>query len=165
MKIQITLTSIILFLAAALSANAHCQVPCGIYGDELKFGELEQHVETISKSATLIRELSDKKELTAQDHQQLVRWVNNKESHAQKIIDEAANYFLAQRIKPDQDHYKDKLELLHHIIVYSMKSKQSAGAEAPETLGKKLALFKSLYLSDDHDQHVKLHHGPGGHSH
>ena len=165
MTIKTSLTSILLFLAAALSASAHCQVPCGIYGDELKFGELEQHVETISKSARLIRELSAKKDLTAQDHQQLVRWVNNKESHAQKIIDEAANYFLAQRIKPDQEQYKDKLELLHHIIVYSMKSKQSSGAEAPETLGKKIAKFKALYLDDDHDQHVTVHHGQGGHSH
>jgi nickel superoxide dismutase len=125
-------------------------VPCGIYGDELKFGELEQHVETITKAAAQIRELSDKKELTAQDHQQLVRWVNNKESHASQIIDEAANYFLAQRIKPGQDQYKDKLELLHHIIVYSMKSKQSSGAEAPETLGQKIAAFKKIYLHHNH---------------
>ncbi|PXA04161.1 superoxide dismutase [Coraliomargarita sinensis] len=151
------LLSLLLSLAAAVSANAHCQVPCGIYGDELKFGELEQHVETITKAATQIRELSDKDELTAQDHQQLVRWVNNKESHASKIIDEAANYFLAQRIKPDQEHYKDKLELLHHIILYSMKSKQSSGAEAPETLGKKIAAFKGLYLDHDHSHHGHKH--------
>jgi nickel superoxide dismutase len=152
-----TLLPILLSLAAALSANAHCQVPCGIYGDELKFGELEQHVETITKSARLIRELSAKKDLTAQDHQQLVRWVNNKENHAAKIIDEAANYFLAQRIKPDQDHYEDKLELLHHIILYSMKSKQSSGTEAPETLGEKLAAFKGLYLDHDHSHHDHKH--------
>jgi len=152
------LLSFLLLSVAALSANAHCQVPCGIYGDEMKFGQLEQHVETITKSARLIRELSAKKDLTAQDHQQLVRWVNNKEEHASKIIDEAANYFLAQRIKPDQDQYKDKLELLHHIILYSMKSKQSSDAEAPETLGKKLGEFKNLYLGKQHHQHVKVHH-------
>jgi nickel superoxide dismutase len=144
------LLSFLLTCATVVSANAHCQVPCGIYGDELKFGELEQHVETITKAAAQIRELSDKKELTAQDHQQLVRWVNNKESHASQIIDEAANYFLAQRIKPGQDQYKDKLELLHHIIVYSMKSKQSSGAEAPETLGQKIAAFKKIYLHHNH---------------
>jgi nickel superoxide dismutase len=144
------LLSFLLTCATVVSANAHCQVPCGIYGDELKFGELEQHVETITKAAAQIRELSDKKELTAQDHQQLVRWVNNKESHASQIIDEAANYFLAQRIKPGQDQYKDKLELLHHVIVYSMKSKQSSGAEAPETLGQKIAAFKKIYLHHNH---------------
>lgn len=146
---KILLTALLSF-ATALSLNAHCQVPCGIYGDELKFGELEQHVETIAKAAAQIRELAGQDELTAQEHQQLVRWVSNKESHAQKIIDEAANYFLAQRIKAGQDHYQDKLELLHHIIVYSMNSKQSSSADAPKILGEKLAAFKALYLNHDH---------------
>jgi len=139
------------FLFTAASLGAHCQVPCGIYGDELKFGELEQHVETIGKSGKLIRELSAKEELSAQDHQQLVRWTNNKETHAQKIIDEAANYFLAQRIKPGADQYAEKLELLHHIIVYSMKSKQSAESEPAETLGEKIAAFKDIYLDHRHE--------------
>ncbi len=137
-----------LFTAASLSA--HCQVPCGIYGDELKFGELEQHIETIEKSGKMIRELSTKDLLSAQDHQQLIRWTTNKETHAQKIIDEAANYFLAQRIKSGADHYVDKLELLHHIIVYSMKSKQSVESENVEMLAKKLAAFKDLYLDHSH---------------
>lgn len=138
-----------LFTAASLSA--HCQIPCGIYGDELKFGELEQHIETIEKSGKLIRELSAKDELSAQDHQQLVRWTTNKETHAQKIIDESANYFLAQRIQPDADHYPEKVELLHHIIVFSMKSKQSVESEPTETLARKLAAFKELYLDHTHE--------------
>mgnify|MGYP005863104021 CR=1 FL=1 len=134
----------------AASLSAHCQVPCGIYGDELKFGELEQHIETIEKSGKLIRELATQDELSAQDHQQLVRWTNNKETHAQKIIDEAANYFLAQRIKPGAEHYAEKVELLHHIIVFSMKSKQSVESTPVETLSEKVAAFKAIYLDHTH---------------
>ena len=145
----LTLACLVL-LPAANTLHAHCQVPCGIYGDELKFGELEQHVETILKSGKMIRELSAQDSLSAQDQQQLIRWTNNKETHAQKIIDETANYFLAQRIKPDAEHYDDKLELLHHIIVYSMKSKQSTEADPAEALGKKIAEFKGLYLEHEH---------------
>ncbi|WPJ96525.1 superoxide dismutase [Ni] [Coraliomargarita algicola] len=148
----LTFTFVSLFSAASLSA--HCQVPCGIYGDELKFGELEQHVETIAKAAKSIREIAGKETLSAQDQQQLIRWTNNKESHAQKIIDETANYFLAQRIKPGADHYAEKLEVLHHIIVYSMKSKQSVEAEPVETLSAKLAAFKGLYLDHSHEHHT-----------
>lgn len=132
------------------SLSAHCQVPCGIYGDELKFGELEQHVETIAKAGKLIREISAKDSLTAQDNQQLIRWTVQKESHAQKIIDEAADYFLAQRIKTDVERYDEKLKLLHHIIAYSMKSKQSVEEETYKTLGNKIAAFKQIYLPDDH---------------
>ena len=147
--IQITTFAIASLLTAA-SLSAHCQVPCGIYGDELKFDQLEQHIETITKSGKLVRELSAKDELSAQDHQQLVRWTNNKEAHAQKIIDEAANYFLAQRIKPDAEHYAEKVELLHHIIVFSMKSKQSVESKPVETLGEKVAAFKAIYLDHGH---------------
>lgn len=146
----LTVIAVASFFTSA-SLSAHCQVPCGIYGDELKFGELEQHVETIAKAGKLIREISAKDSLSAQDKQQLIRWTMQKESHAQKIVDEAADYFLAQRIKPDAEHYDDKLELLHHIIVYSMKSKQSVESEPAEILGKKIAAFKGLYLDHKHE--------------
>jgi nickel superoxide dismutase len=154
MKIIYLLTFALASIFSSASLSAHCQVPCGIYGDELKFGELEQHVETIAKSSAMIREIAAKEHLTAQDQQQLVRWTNNKETHAQKIIDEAANYFLAQRIKTDADHYADKLAVLHSIIVYSMKSKQSVEAEPVETLSKQLAKFKELYLDHSHEHHT-----------
>ena len=133
-----------LFFASSLSA--HCQVPCGIFSDELKFSELKEHVLTIEKSARLIRELSAKEDLTANDYQQLVRWTTNKETHAQKIIDETANYFLAQRIKADASHYAEKIEVLHQIIVYAMKTKQSAGMDATTKLTESIALFEDLYL-------------------
>ena len=128
------------------SLSAHCQIPCGIFSDELKFRELEEHVVTIEKSAGLIRNLSAKEDLTANDYQQLIRWTTNKETHAQKIIDETANYFLAQRIKTDADHYAEKIKLLHHIIVCAMKTKQSVETEATEKLSEKIAVFKELYL-------------------
>ncbi|MGJ8651294.1 MAG: superoxide dismutase [Ni] [Opitutaceae bacterium] len=150
MKLLPLLALCILPLIAVQTVSAHCQVPCGIYGDELKFGELEQHIDTITKASAQITEISAKDTLTAQDQQQLIRWTNNKESHAQKIIDESANYFLAQRIKPDADHYAKKVELLHHIIVYSMKSKQSTDGAAAKTLDEKLAAFKAIYLDHTH---------------
>ena len=137
-----------LFIATSLSA--HCQVPCGIFSDELKFSELEEHVVTIEKSARLISELSAKEDLTANDYQQLVRWTTNKETHAQKIIDESTNYFLAQRIKTDADHYAKKIEMLHHIIVCAMKTKQSAGKDATAKLVESITVFKLLYLDHPH---------------
>ena len=141
------LPKLIAILLTASSAGAHCQVPCGIYGDELKFSELEQHIQTINKAGAQIRSISSKSPLSAQEQQQIVRWTNNKEEHAQKIIDEAANYFLAQRIALEVDHYEDKVELLHHIIVYAMKSKQSAESEPTEILSTKISTLKELYLN------------------
>ena len=133
-------------LFTAYSLSAHCQIPCGIFSDELKFRELEEHVVPIEKSAGLIRNLSAKENLTANDQQQLIRWTTNKETHAQKIIDVTANYFIAQRIKTDVDHYAEKIKLLHHIIVGAMKTKQSVKTEATDKLSEKITIFKELYL-------------------
>jgi nickel superoxide dismutase len=72
-----------------------------------------------------------------------------KEAHAQKIISDTADYFLAQRVKPGTDHYAEKLELLHHIIVDAMKSKQSVENAPVESLAKKIAAFRILYLHLD----------------
>jgi len=137
-------------LITAASLSAHCQVPCGIFGDELKFGELEQHIETIDKAGRLVRELSAKVTLTADDRQKIIRWTMTKETHAQKVIDETANYFLAQRIKTDADHYAEKLEVLHHIIVGAMKTKQSVEKAPVDKLSEKVAVFKELYLDHSH---------------
>ena len=149
MKLR-TITTALLFVFTANFASAHCQVPCGIFNDELKFSELEQHVETIAKAARLMNEISAKDDSVAYDQQQFVRWTKTKEEHAQKIIDEAANYFLAQRIKTDADHYAEKIELLHHNMVKAMKTKQSTEAEASKVLLEKIEAFEKLYLDHKH---------------
>ena len=146
MKLLPILSILFATLFTTTSLIAHCQVPCGIYGDELKFNELEQHIETIHKAGAQIRSISSKSPLSAQEQQQLIRWTTNKEDHAQKIIDEVAHYFLAQRIALEADHYEEKIELLHHIIVYAMKSKQSTESEPNQILSTKLSTFKELYL-------------------
>jgi nickel superoxide dismutase len=48
----------------------------------------------------LIAELAGKSD--AQSQNQLVRWVMNKENHAQKIISTISDYFLTQRVKLTQ---------------------------------------------------------------
>ena len=147
MKLLQISSILIATLFVSTTLRAHCQLPCGIYGDELKFIELEQHIETIHKAGAQIRSIASKDSLSAQEQQQIVRWTTNKEDHAQKIIDEVANYFLAQRIALEADHYEEKIELLHHIILFAMKSKQSTESEPPKILSTKLSMLKELYLS------------------
>ncbi|MEM8738699.1 MAG: superoxide dismutase [Ni] [Planctomycetota bacterium] len=151
------------WLATPQQAYAHCQVPCGIYGDELKFEELAQHIQTIEKSMTKIAELVEEDGAsTAQDVQQLVRWVENKETHATKIQVEAQEYFLAQRVplpKNESEHeaYFAKLQSLHEIIVYAMKCKQTVDPANVQKLRSALATFKTQYFDQTahHEHHPK----------
>ncbi|MEM6853591.1 MAG: superoxide dismutase [Ni], partial [Planctomycetota bacterium] len=53
----LTVAGSVLFTAPR--AEAHCQVPCGIFGDELKFAELSQHIDTMEKAMVQIVGLAD----------------------------------------------------------------------------------------------------------
>lgn len=112
--------------------QAHCQIPCGIYSDDVRVELMLEDGDTVLKATKLIGELAGKTD--AQSQQQLVRWVTNKESHAQKIIETISDYYLTQRVKPSQADYVERLKKHHAIILAAMKAKQSSGAEAAEAL-------------------------------
>jgi nickel superoxide dismutase len=114
-------------------AFAHCQVPCGIYNDPVRFTMLEEHVTTIEKSMKLITELSAEE---TKNYNQIVRWVNNKETHANEFTEIVTYYFLAQRITADKENYTDQLKAAHAVIVAAMKCKQSADPATAEALQK-----------------------------
>ena len=142
--------------ATATSSYGHCQIPCGIYGDTSRFEALREDFTTIEKSMKQINELSA---AGGKNYNQLVRWVNNKEEHAQRVQDVVSEYFLAQRIKPDTDNYDKKLMHLHHLIVKAMKCKQTTDLGHVEGLRKHLADFEALYFGKAKKEHSDPHHG------
>jgi nickel superoxide dismutase len=149
----------ILALAAGMlllsqQSFAHCEIPCGIYGDSIRLALLKEHITTIEKSMTMINELSAAEN---PDYNQLVRWVVNKEEHANEMQHIVSQYFLHQRIKPtdpdDSEHYDKyikELTLLHQVLVYAMKSKQSTDLGVIESLRKSVDAFADSYFGDHH---------------
>ena len=136
------------FLCPAL-VGAHCEIPCGIYGDEGRFAALLEDVDTIEKSMNEIDKLSGE---SKRNDNQIVRWVINKEHHADHIRDVVAQYFLAQRItEPAADDaaamkaYTDKLVALHKIIRTAMKCKQTTDPANAQTLRDLVLTFQELY--------------------
>ena len=123
----------------------HCQVPCGIYDDVSRVQQMLEDVSTINKAIDQIIELNDKSD--AQSAQQLVRWVNNKEIHADKIIATVSNYFLTQRVKPSAEDYLVRLSLHHRVILLSMKVKQNADAEVAQDLRQAVEALSNYYPS------------------
>jgi len=129
---------------------AHCEVPCGIYDDSVRIALIYEHITTIEKSMNSIIELS--KEATP-NYNQLVRWVMNKESHAEKIQEIVSQYFLHQRIKvadpADQityDKYVKSLTILHQVLVYAMNTKQTTDLGLIEKLRTTVHSFEELYF-------------------
>lgn len=136
-------TIMVLFaVAAAATVRAHCQVPCGIYDDQMRIHLMEEHVATIEKA---MNELNAKPETN-----QAVRWVMNKDKHADDLSEIVTYYFMAQRIKPGCDEYALKLSQLHEMLVYSMKAKQTTDLANVEKLKDLIHHFEHSYMGEEH---------------
>jgi len=127
------------------SLFGHCQVPCGIYDDASRVQQMLEDVSTISKAIDEIHVLNDKNDV--QSNQQLIRWVKNKEMHADKIIDTISNYFLTQRVKPSAEDYLQRLSDHHAVILLSMKAKQKADEKIAEALKEAVEALSKYYHS------------------
>lgn len=129
-----------LFFFSSL-AYSHCEIPCGIYDDHMRISMLKEHIGTMEKSMAKIIELEK-----SNNKNQLVRWVNNKERHAEEFQMITWHYFLTQRIKPDTEKYADKLSLLHKMSFYAMKCKQTTDMKNIEQLKELVNSFEQIYF-------------------
>ncbi len=136
---------------------SHCQVPCGIYGDEMRFEMMEEHITTIEKAMKEIESLSKEQD---KNYNQIVRWVNAKEEHADELSRIVTFYFMTQRVKPVEEkdgkahrEYLKKLELLHRMLYYSMKAKQSTDLSNVEMLRSLVSDFRKAYFGEKADKH------------
>ena len=139
-------------------AFSHCEIPCGIYDDQLRAQTIAEHLSTIKKSMTKIKELSATGD---KNYNQIVRWVSNKEEHANEIQDIVHQYFMTQRIKPvdaeDKDAYAKyvkEVTLLHQMLVYAMKTKQTTDVAHVEKLQGLLDQFSESYFGHKIEAHA-----------
>lgn len=136
-------------LAAPASLWAHCEIPCGVYGDEARFAAIAEDLTTIEKAMTQIAALAGQSD--AQSANQLARWVANKEEHANRIQHVVAQYFMTQRLKEVEEGseavaaYTEKLVLLHRMLRGAMKCKQTVDVEEVEKMRALLHEFKQAY--------------------
>jgi nickel superoxide dismutase len=141
-----------LVFAVNTRADAHCQIPCGIFNDELRVQLIEEHIATVEKSMNQIVALGKEDPV---NYNQLVRWINNKDEHAQEIQNIVADYFLCQRIKEPEtkegkpwEQYVAQLTTLHKIQVAATKAKQTTDLANVETLKSLVAAFRTAYFGE-----------------
>ena len=154
-------TLVLLIVLSANIAYSHCQIPCGIYGDYTRIDLLKEHIATIEKAMNQVNELSKD---AATNMNQLVRWVSNKDHHADEFTEIVTYYFLSQRIKiadptnaDDHRAYQNKLTLLHQMMVFSMKCKQTTDLENVIKLRSLVTDFVDVYFTNEQKEHLKEH--------
>jgi nickel superoxide dismutase len=111
-----------------------------------------EHIQTIEKAIQQVNQLSAQ---SPQNMNQIVRWIMNKEKHAEEIQHIISQYFLTQRIKnvasgdkQATEKYFTKLALCHQILVYAMKCKQTTELENVNKLKSEVEQFKKSYLTN-----------------
>jgi len=152
MMLRLMILGLFLLVASLATppARAHCQIPCGIYGDARQFEILEEHAATIEKSMIEIVALSA---ASPPDYHMIARWTANKEEHAAKIQEIVSSYFLTQRVtsadpadEPAFADYVRHTTLLHQMLVAAMKAKQTTDIAHVATLRALAAAYQDHYF-------------------
>ncbi len=139
---------VVAFFIYSSPVYSHCQIPCGIYDDHARVQAMLIDAATTRKSVMLISELSVKSD--AQSNNQIVRWIMNKEKHAQNVISTISDYFLTQRVKVKQRDYVERLKKHHAVIVAAMEVKQNADMKQVDYLEARIKELLPYYPEHKH---------------
>ena len=157
MKRNMLLSLLLIAVIVPVQIYAHCEIPCGIYNDKMRIDMLKEHVTTIEKSMNQIIELQKAETI---NYNQLVRWINNKDEHADEMQHIVTQYFMTQRIKPVDgsdkaalEKYQKELGLLHEMLVYAMKAKQTTDVQNCTKLNELIDSFYNSYFSEEEKEH------------
>lgn len=138
----------LIWVGAGRSVQAHCQVPCGIYDDHARVVSMLEDTATTEKALLEMEKLAGKTDLQSQN--QMVRWIVNKEKHAENIISTISDYFLTQRVKESQKDYEERLVKHHRVVTGAMKVKQSTDMKDVEVLRRSIEALRVYYPEHQH---------------
>jgi len=152
-RITTVLTALMVFGIGSINAGAHCQIPCGIYDDNLRFNLMAEHIATIEKAMQEINKLSAAQ---AVNYNQLSRWIENKDIHAGYLSELVTYYFMTQRVVPvekssmeNYEKYVREITFLHQILYHAMKAKQTTDLGEINKLRELLKQFQASYLAKE----------------
>jgi len=153
MRKNVIITLTLLAFVIPTIVSAHCEIPCGIYTDKMRIEMIKEHITTIEKSMKQVVELSKAGD---KNYNQLVRWITNKDDHANQLQHVVTQYFMTQRIKlvdgSDKaavEKYQKEIGLLHAMLVHTMKTKQTTDLKHCEKLRELTKAFYNSYFTEE----------------
>ena len=102
-------------------AQAHCDIPCGIYDPALA----QISALTVIRMVDLIAELEEKGNLSIADQARLARLTREKEEHALKVKEEIRIIWGDFYKQPQFEKVPNAHELVHNIMMQGSKCKQN----------------------------------------
>lgn len=128
--------------------SAHCQMPCGIYHDDIVYDQIDQYIETMYKAMAII---NDSKFANAFDRNELIRWIMTKDHQSDDTAQLITSYFLQQKIKPDEPDTPKKLALAHQLLFLLVKIKQNTDVNVVKEFEQEWDKFKVFFHRVDYE--------------
>ncbi|MBS4169038.1 superoxide dismutase [Ni] [Parachlamydia sp. AcF125] len=142
MKKKLLVSGVFALLTWGTSLYSHCQMPCGVYHDNMIYDQIDQYVETMAKGITV---LTDNKFTTLHDKNEFMRWVMTKEMESNKVAELVTTYFLQQKIKPDEEDSAKKAEMAHRLLFLLVGIKQNIDMKMVKNFQEQWEKFKLLF--------------------
>lgn len=127
---------------------AHCQMPCGIYHDDMVYGQIDQFIETVYKGISV---MNDSKFSTVREKNEFIRWVMQKEKSCNDTADLILRYFIQQKIKPDEDDTVKRLVSAHNLLFMLMTIKQNTDLDFVKQFNAEWEKFKLMFHREGYE--------------
>ena len=143
MKRNLLISTIALTLCCyANKGYTHCQMPCGIYHDNMVFDQIDQYVETMYKGISVLK---TNKFDTVRERNEFVRWVIQKEKASDEVSEIISTYFLQQKIKPDEEDTVKRVVSAHKLLFLAVQIKQNVDIKILENFADEWEDFKQMF--------------------
>lgn len=153
MKSKILTFSFVAVLCMQRALFSHCQMPCGIYHDEMVYDQIDQYVETMYKGMTIITE---DRFNTSKDKNEFVRWVILKENSSNELANLLTTYFLQQKIKPDEEDTNKRLISAHKLLFLLMQIKQNTNRKFVDQFADEWDKFKLMFHVEGYECQIEI---------
>lgn len=131
------------FILFSSMLHSHCQMPCGIYHDDMVYDQIDQYVETMVKAVTVLNDT--KIGASTLDGNTFTRWVMNKENMSNETANLITGYFLQQKIKPDEEDTVKRLVSAHKMLNLLMTIKQTSDIKYVKAFNDEWEKFKLFF--------------------
>jgi nickel superoxide dismutase len=143
----------ILFSLLHSTLSAHCQMPCGVYHDNMVYDMIDQYVETMYKGMSVLK---DSKFHGTHDWNEFIRWVILKEKESDETAKLIMTYFLQQKIKPGEADNAKKLESAHKLLFLLVGIKQNTDVKFVKEFLDEWEDFKEMFHVEGYQCQVEL---------
>jgi nickel superoxide dismutase len=131
-----------LALSVHQAGYGHCQMPCGIYHDDMVFSQIDQYIETTVKGIAVMK--SNKFD-SVEEHNEFVRWVIQKENSSNTVAELITKYFLQQKIKVGEEDTTKQLVSVHKLLFFLVQIKQHADIKIVKQFYDEWERFKLMF--------------------